>query len=82
MKVLVKQCKREVTGSVVVIKDPGKKEEILRLLTSGKYTRAIKCLLSSGLGSEVLVTEGKNSSAAVDLVVTPKSMHWDLTGRD
>lgn len=83
MKILVKNGKSRtayIGSSVVVLRDPKKKKEVMELLAVKEYSRAIRYILDCG--AEVRQKENSFDSATVDLVLTPDSVHWDLVGEE
>ena len=84
MKVLIKSNKSRGAhsgASVIVVRDPAKQKEMMRLLTGRSYARAITYLLKSGGIREKSVKKKKGKTSSIDLVLTPNSMHWDLIGK-
>ncbi len=84
MKILVKGGKK--TGSqgecsVIVVSDPKKQKEVMRLLTATSYTKAIKFLLSCAERAESFPRAEDGKQRSVNLVLTPNSVHWDLVGK-
>ena len=78
MKILIKSPKSGGEPSLVVVSDPKKKKEIMRLLNISKYASVIKYLLKIEKKREVLREKQKIKEEEVDLVLTPDSVHWDL----
>jgi hypothetical protein len=79
MKVLIKSHKGDGGSSLLIVDDPEKEQEMRRLLTISKYASAIRYLLGCGVKAEVI--ERSEGPAVVDLVITPKSVHWDIAGK-
>ena len=81
MKVLIKSHVKNADLSVFVLKEPRKQKEMMRLLTAREYARAIEYAESWGSRREDLRGEGGIMSPLVDLVLTPRSVHWDLINK-
>ncbi|MFA6637186.1 MAG: hypothetical protein WCV56_08840 [Candidatus Omnitrophota bacterium] len=79
MKVLIKSHKGNGGSSMMIINDPKKEKEMRRLLATSKYAGAIRYLLGCGVKAEVI--EIDKGPEVVDLVITPKSVHWDLVSK-
>ena len=79
MKVLIKSHKGDGGSSLLIVDDPEKEEEMRRLLNISKYAGAIRYLLGCGVKAEVFKISKEPET--IDLVITPRSAHWDLAGK-
>ena len=80
MKILVKNHKPFGVFSLVMVDDFETQKKVLRFLSSRNYRGAIKYLLRHGDEIEVFGEEPERHTARVDVIVTPRSVHWDLVG--
>ena len=78
MKVLIKGHAKDEGNSVIILKDPEKQKEMLRLLTVRDYARAIEYAQNCGSRTDVFRGKKEIFPLTVDLVLTPRSVHWDL----
>jgi hypothetical protein len=81
MKVLIRNDGSQEGNSVVVVSEPEKEKIMMRFLIGRNYNGAIKYLLNCAGTAEIASTGKSAVKGPVDLVITPKSVHWDLVSK-
>ena len=80
MKILIKDHQWQGNSSLVVLSDPEKEKKIMRFLICRNYANAIRFILNCGGETKIIQEERIAKTDEIDLVLTPKSVHWDLIG--